>query len=201
MLWGVQWYFWLLLLAAVVGLVYAWRKVLVSSKARREKMKKEAAIWKRDYDLREKFSVLTEEKLRYTSDSELLHGVAMNIQIFLEKQADMTKSFKELPIEKQYIYTLEYFDEDAKNSLSLFFKNNGEPLISLASEALAVIGYDEIIDFVKELYPMYDPDSLVSVDYIKIPLLDEKFKEIYNSYKLLSLAAEYIKKNKEIFIN
>ncbi len=201
MLWGVQWYFWLLLLVAFIGLIFAWRKVLISSKARREKMKKEAAIWKRDYELRENFSVLTEEKLRYTSDNELLHGVAMNIQVYLEKQPDMTKSFNELPIEKQYIYTLEYFDEDAKNSLSLFFKNNGEPLISLASESLASIGYEEIIDYVKQLYPMYDPDSLVSVDYGKIAIADEKFREIYNQNKLLSLSAEYIKKHKQIFIN
>ncbi len=201
MLWGVQWYFWLILIIAVIALVFAWRKVLISSKARREKMKKEAAIWKRDYDLRENFSVLTEEKLRSTSDSELLHGVAMNIQVYLEKQADMMKSFKDLPVEKQYIYTLEYFDEDAKSSLSLFFKNNGEPLISLASKALAVIGYEEIIILVKELYPMYDPDSLVSVDYSKIAVADEKFKEIYGSTKLLSLTAKYIKENKSIFIN
>ncbi len=201
MLWGVQWYFWVILLVAFIFLIFVWRKVLISSKARREKMKKEAAIWKRDYDLRENFSVLTEEKLHYTSDNELLHGVAMNIQVYLEKQPDMTKSFNEMPIEKKYIYTLEYFDEDAKSSLSLFFKNNGEPLISLASEALLSIGYEDVIEYVKELYPMYDPDSLVSIDYGKIAVVDEKFKETYNSNKLLSLSAEYIKNHKQIFIN
>ncbi len=198
---GVQWYFWLILAVAVIGLIFAWRKVLISSKARREKMKKEAAIWKRDYELRENFSVLTEEKINETSEYELLHGVAMNIQVYLEKQPDMTAIFNSLPIEKKYIYTLEYFDEDAKKSLSLFYKNNGEPLISLATEALMAVAYDEITVFTKELYPMYDPDSLVSVDYDKIAVADEKFGNLYDSRKLCKLCGKYIKENKDIFIN
>ncbi len=201
MLWGVKWYFWLVLLIAIIGLIIVWIKVLASSKARREKMKKEAQVWQRDYELRENFSVLTKERIDETDELNILHGVAMNIQVFLEKQPDMIKSFREMPIEKQYIYTLEYFDEDAKNSLSSFFKNNGEPLISLASESLAVIGYDSIVDYVKELYPMYDPDSLVSVDYDKIAVTDEKFRNSYDSDRLCSLAAKYIKNNKDIFIN
>ena len=121
MLGGVQWYLWLLLAVAVIGLIFAWRKVLISSKERRQRLKKEAAIWKKDYELRQNFSVLTKEKIEETAESNLLHGVAMNIQVFLENQPDMTRAFNELPTEKQFNYALEYFDEDAKESLSLFF--------------------------------------------------------------------------------
>ena len=198
---GIQWYFWLILLVAIVGLIFMWHKVLVSSKERRERMKKEAAIWKRDYELRESFSVLTEEKLKETDDLNLLHGVAMNIQISLEKETDMTDAFNNLPVEKQYIYALEYFDEDAKQSLSQFFKNNGSPLINLIPEALFAIKYDKITDFVTTLLPMYDEDSEVSVDYSIINKTDEEFKSVYDSNSLCRYAAKYIKENKEITID
>lgn len=201
MIWGVKWYLWLILLVAIIVAVFAWHKALSSSKERRERLKREGAIWKRDYDLRQKFSVLTDEKIKETSDSELLHGVAMNIQISLENEINMNEAFRLLPLEKQYVYALEYFDEDAKTSLSAFFKNNGYPLIPLIPDALKEIGAEKYTDTVIMLLPMYDPDSDVSVDYTLIAKADEKFKEIYDSDELLKLASIYIRKNKEIFLN
>lgn len=200
MLWGVKWYFWLILLIAVVGLVFAWRKVLISSKERRERMKKEAAIWKRDYELREGFSTLTEDKIKETDDLNLMHGVAMNIQVSLENEADMTESFNKLPIEKQYVYALEYFDEDARQSLSQFFKNNGSPLTNIISHALMAVKYESVIEFVEKLYPMYDDNSDVSIDYNVIEKTDEEFKTRYDSSVLCRCVARYIRENKEIFI-
>ena len=91
MLFGVQWYYWVILLVAIIIAIFAWSKALKAGKERREKMKKEAAIWKRDYELREKFTILTEEKLNSTEETELLHGVAMNIQVKLEKANDILK--------------------------------------------------------------------------------------------------------------
>ena len=200
MLFGVQWYYWVILLIAIIIAIFAWSKALKSGKARREKMKKEAAIWKRDYELREKFTILTEEKLNSTEETELLHGVAMNIQVKLEKANDMTESFNALPQEKKFVYALEYFDEDAKKNLSVFFKNNGEPLISMVPEALNAIGAGKYVEHYATLLPMYDPDSEVSIDYSVIGKVDEEFASIYNSDELLRLAAKYILKNKEIFL-
>ena len=201
MLLGVQWYYWVILLAAVIIAIFAWSKALKSGKERREKMRKEAAIWKRDYELREKFTILTEEKLNSTEEAELLHGVAMNIQVRLEKASDMTESFNSLPEEKKYIYALEYFDEDAKKALSTFFKNNGEPLISIVPDALNAIGAGKYIEHYGTLLPMYDPDSEVSVDYNLIGKTDEEFASLYNSDELLRLGAKYILKNKDIFLS
>ena len=200
MLFGVQWYYWVLLLIAIIIAIFAWSKALKSGKARREKMKKEAAIWKRDYELREKFTILTEEKLKSTEETEFLHGVAMNIQAMLEKAKDMTESFNALPQEKKFVYALEYFDEDAKKNLSVFFKNNGEPLISMVPDALNAIGAGKYIEHYGTLLPMYDPDSEVSIDYSIIGKVDEEFSSIYNSDELSRLAAKYILKNKEIFL-
>lgn len=201
MLFGVQWYYWVILLVAIIIAIFAWIKALKSGKERRERLKKEAAVWKRDYELREKFTVLTEEKLNSTEETELLHGVAMNIQAMLEKSTDMTESFNSLPNEKKYIYALEYFDEDAKKALSTFFKNNGEPLISVVPDALNAIGEGKYVEHYGRLLPMYDPDSEVSIDYDIIARVDEEFSSVYNSDELLRLSAKYILKNKSIFLS
>ena len=201
MLLGVQWYYWVILLVAIIIAIFAWSKALKSGKERRERLKKEAAIWKKDYELREKFTVLTEEKLDSTEETELLHGVAMNIQVMLEKATDMTESYNSLPKEKKFIYALEYFDEDAKKFLSAFFKNNGEPLISIIPDALNAIGAGKYIEHYATILPMYDPDSEVSIDYTIIGKVDEEFSTLYNSDELLRLAAKYILKNKEIFLS
>ncbi len=201
MLFGVQWYYWVILLVAIIIAIFAWSKALKSGKERKERLKKEAAIWKRDYELREKFTILTEEKLNSTEETELLHGVAMNIQVMLEKSNDMTESFNELPQEKKFVYALEYFDEDAKKGLSLFFKNNGEPLISIVPDALNAIGAGKYVEAYGTLLPMYDPDSEVSIDYSVIGKVDEKFSSLYNSDELLRLSAKYILRNKETFLS
>lgn len=201
MLFGVQWYYWVILLVAIIIAIFAWSKALKAGRERREKMRKEAAIWKRDYELREKFTILTEEKLNSTEEAELLHGVAMNIQVRLEKSSDMTESFNSLPDEKKYIYALEYFDEDAKKALSAFFQNNGEPLLSIVPDALNAIGAGKYIEHYGTLLPMYDPDSEVSVDYNLIGKTDEEFASLYNSDELLRLGAKYILKNKDIFLS
>ena len=201
MLWGVQWYYWAILLGAIILAIFAWRKAFIASRERRERLKREGAIWKRDYDLRQKYSVLTLEKLKETEDTELLHAVAMNIQVFLENETDMNEAFSALSKEKQFVYALEYFDEDAKNSLSTFFKNNGAPLVPIIPEALEAVGAPKYIDIVNSILPMYDPDSDVSIDYTVISAADEKFKEIYDSDEFCRIVADYIKKNKEIFLN
>lgn len=201
MLWGVQWYYWLILAVAVILAVILWIKAIASSKERRERLKREAAIWKRDYELRESYTVLTEEKLKSAEETELLHGVAMNIQVALEKSDDMTASFNALPNEKKYIYALEYFDEDAKKNLSEFFKNNGEPLVSVVPYALNSVGAGKYTEFFGKLMPMYDPDSEESVDYTLISQVDEEFSEKYDSDELCRLCAKYILKNRALFLS
>lgn len=201
MLFGVQWYLWVLLLIVSVLAVFAWIKAISASKLRREKLKREAEIWKKDYELRQEFKTLTQEKLNSTPVNKILSGVCMNIQIDLENETDMNDAFLALPQEKKFIYCLEYFDEDVKKSLSTFFKNNGAPLTDFVTQAIKAVGYNEILPFVETVYPMYDDNSDVSIDYALIEKTDDKFKEVYNSNKLYDLVAKYIKSNKEIFID
>lgn len=200
MLFGVKWYFWLLLAVLFIAAVILWQKALKASRERRERLKKEAEIWKRDFELRESFRELTEEKIDRTPSAELLHGVAMNIQIHLENAPNMEKAFDALPLEKKYVYTLEYFDEDVKISLSQFFRKNGEPLIGLAVPALKALGLTSFSGTVERLYPMFDPESEVSVNNTEINEADAEYKKIYKSEELLKSAADYIKNNKQIFL-
>ncbi|MBR5442590.1 MAG: hypothetical protein IKV44_06515 [Clostridia bacterium] len=201
MLFGVQWYYWLILAVAVILTIFAWTKAMSASRARRERLKKEAAIWKRDYDLRQTYSVLTEDKIKEAEEAELLHGVAMNIQVMLEKQTNMAEAFNDMPEEKKFIYALEYFDEDAKTSLSTFFKNNGAPLVPVIPEALKAIGAEKYLPFIEMVYSMYDEDSEVSIDYDVIEKADVKFNECYDSAELCRLCAKYIINNKNTFLN
>ena len=201
MLFGVQWYLWVLLLVVSVLAIFVCIKASSASRIRREKLRKEAEIWKKDYELREEFRTLSIEKLNSTDNNKMLSGVCMNIQIELENAPDMNEAFFKLPDEKKYIYCLEYFDEDVKKSLSTFFKNNGAPLTDFVTQAIKAVGYNEILPFVETVYPMYDDNSDVSIDYVLIEKTDDKFKEVYNSNKLYDLVAKYIKSNKEIFID
>ncbi len=201
MLFGVQWYYWLILAAAIILAIFAWIKAMGASRAHRERLKKEAAIWKRDYDLRQNFSVLTEDKIKETEETELLHGVAMNIQIMLEKQRDMSEAFNEMPEEKKFIYALEYFDEDVKTSLSTFFKNNGAPLVPVIPNAIKAISAQKYIPFIEAVYDMYDENSEVSINYNIVEKTDVQFAEAYDSAELCRLCAKYIVNNKEIFLN
>ena len=201
MLFGVQWYLWVLLVIVSILAIFVWIKAMAASRIRREKLRKEAEIWKKDYELRQEFKTLTFEKINSTDTNKMLSGVCMNIQIELENATDMNEAFLKLPEEKKYIYCLEYFDEDATKSLSTFFKNNGSPLTDYIVEAIKTIGYEEILPLIEAVYPMYDDNSDVSIDYTIIDKTDDKFKEIYNPNKLYDLVSKYVKLNKEIFIN
>lgn len=201
MLFGVQWYLWVLLVVVSILAIFVWIKAMAASRIRREKLKKEAEIWKKDYELRQEFKTLTLEKINSTDTNKMLSGVCMNIQIELENAPDMNEAFLKLPEEKKYVYCLEYFDEDCVKSLSTFFKNNGSPLTDFITQAIKTVGYEEILPLVKTLQPMYDENSEVSIDYTAVDKTDDKFKEIYNPNKLYELVTKYVKLNKEIFIN
>ena len=200
MLFGVQWYLWVLLVIVSILAIFVWIKAMSASRIRREKLKKEAEIWKKDYELRQEFKTLTLEKINSTDTNKMLSGVCMNIQIELENAPDMNEAFLKLPEEKKYIYCLEYFDEDSSKSLSTFFKNNGSPLTDFIIKAIKTIGYEEILPLVEVIYPMYDDNSDVSIDYTVIDKTDDKFKEIYNPNKLYDLVSKYVKANKDIFV-
>lgn len=197
---GPLWYHWLLLAAAAALAVFAWVKALKASRKRRERLRREGELWKLDARLREEYRLLTAEKLQSADDEDLLRGVAMNIQMALEKEPDMNAAFAALSPARRAVYALDVFAGDAPKGLSVFFRSNGYPLLPETAPALAAIGETEYLPLLEKLGPMFDPDSEVSVDNDVIAEADEQFRALYKPADLYQKAAAFIRANKTDFL-
>ncbi|NLA77861.1 MAG: hypothetical protein GX851_08575 [Clostridiales bacterium] len=187
------------IIIAVAVLVLAvaavlWKKALESGRRAREIKQREIEYIEREKHLRESFRELTDEKISTTGDDELLFGAGMNIQLRIEKAADMTAAFLELPVHEQYIYTLSFFADDVADALSEFYRKNGEPLISLATGALKAVGEDKAGDCARRMYPMFDGENEeVSFDKEKVEAVDGDFRSDFDRARFLKNCASYIR--------
>lgn len=156
---------------------------------------------KADALLRRDFACVTHELIASSPDRRLIEGIAMNVQLAVEDAADMIAAFEPLAQEKKLVYTLEYFIQDAGQGLSEFFMRNGRPLITLAPVALKAVGADELAAPAAQMLPMCDDeDESVSVDKSLREAIDAEFKGIYNQEQLVKAAADYIRKNAQVFV-
>ena len=183
--------------AALILLVFVSRKASRAAAKRRAIMNAQIEELKKENRLREKYKALTRELLEAAEMPELLEGLTSNIQTRLENAEDMRKAFETLPLSEQYIYALNYFIADSRESLSEFFKKNGEPLISLAPEALDEIG-SGLGDAVREMLAMYDESNEeVSYDKALVEKINAEFAvsldpdKIYNQIKKYILSQEF----------
>lgn len=199
-------YWWLILAAAVALLIFVSVK---ASKVTKERYRRQEELEKRlrhEAELRRDFKELTREKIENTPDERLLEGAAANIQLYLEKREkegfDMTESFISLPLPCKYVYTMEYFLEDTPEGLYEFFRKNGEPLTGLAASAAAeMLKSEGLADIIREEYAMADEENEeVSVDSEKIAKLDGEFAEIIKTIDTAALTAGYIRENAEAFL-
>ena len=110
---------------------------------------------------------------------------------------DPEKVFGKFTEAQKYIYTLYYFLEDTESdSLSFFFRNNGEPLTFLASKALCAVGENELSLIAEKEFSMYDENNEeVSVDKDEIENLDGEFKAKLQKQQVLNSIKTYIIKN------
>ena len=178
--------------AALILLVFVSRKASRAAAKRRAIMNAQIEELKKENRLREKYKVLTRELLEAAEMPELLEGMTSNIQTRLENAEDMRKAFETLPLSEQYIYALNYFIADSRESLSEFFKKNGEPLISLAPEALDEIG-SGLGDTVREMLAMYDESNEeVSYDRALVEKINAEFAEALNPDKVYNQIKKYI---------
>ena len=167
------WYLWLLLIVLCVITVFVLSKA--SAAAKKHNNERDALL--REYDrkkaLKDEFSFLTREKAESSDPETLFEGVSAVLQAKTEKAEDPEKVFGKFTETQKYIYTLYYFLEDTESgSLSFFFKNNGEPLTSLASKALCAVGENELSLIVEKEFSMYDENNEeVSVDKDEIERL------------------------------
>ncbi len=150
--------------------------------------------------LKEKYRNASADDLVCFNQEEILEGTALLYQIALQKSDDMEDAFRALSKEKQLVYVLDVFTEDA--SAGEFYSQNSDILTSLILEALETIG---MTDFAKELSviaKMYDKDDEeVSFSEKTIEDFDKKLSEsnILTQIKLNS--AKYITENYDILKN
>ena len=191
------WYLWLLLIVLCVITVFVLSKA--SAAAKKHNNERDALL--REYDrkkaLKDEFSFLTREKAESSDPETLFEGVSAVLQAKTEKAEDPEKVFGKFTETQKYIYTLYYFLEDTESdSLSFFFRNNGEPLTSLASKALCAVGENELSLIAEKEFSMYDENNEeVSVDKDEIEKLDGEFKAKLQKQQVLNSIKTYIIKN------
>lgn len=187
------WYMWLVLAVLVAVLVLVIRRASKTAKKRSEIMKQQRENMERFKYLNDKYKNLDKELAEAADAKELAEGVTTVLQYRLEKSQNPDEEFKNAEQWKREVYALYYFDEDCQTSLSFFFKNNGEPLPSVAVKGLKSIGVDKIYPTVAQMYSMYDENNeSVSLDKSKVEELDKKFTEIFDREAYFELIRKYI---------
>lgn len=159
--------------------------------------KKEEAELKRLTALKEKYKPFDENVIRSAPADEILEGVALVYQVYLQKKDDMEKEFLLMKKEQQYIYVLDVFVSDG--SLRSFFRDNADILRCRLVPALELIGLCDVAEKAERIRKMYDvKEEEVSLDEKLIEETDKVFldSDVLSRIKLHS--AEYIKENVSI---
>lgn len=194
------WYLWLVFAALVVLTavitVFA-GKALSSHNAETKRLLAEIDRLKA---LKDKFKDLSSEKAENADSKELLEGVTAVLQAKVEKADDGEAEFSSFNEAQKYIYTLNYFAEDAADSLSFFFKNNGPELTDVILPALEAIGAENITPFVRSEHDMFDENNeAASIDSVLLEENDKKFAKLYIEKELCDKVKNYIKSNIDKF--
>ncbi len=195
------WYLWLLLAALGIAAFFAWGKASAAARRRGEKRAEIEAKLRYEAKLRQESPQLTPERIAQAPQDTLLDGVVLLMQQRLEKLPDMTQAFRLCTAPEQEMYALYYLCEDGAQKLSNFYRINGEPLLSLAPQALVHIGAQEEARIAAEEYEMFDEgNETVSLDRERLAQLDEAFRSFFRVSRVKLLAAEYIRANAQDFL-
>lgn len=191
----------LVLLALVTVLVCI--MALVSGRKRSEERERIIADIEREKALRKEFKYVDETTFADGKDNyRLIVGMCAHIQQSIETREDMVSEFNALSECKRYVYALGYVFEDSRNGLSAFFRSNGEPLLSVAKQAVDDIIGGRFAEIFSQEFKMLDEnDESVSVDNQKLESLDSDFKAFLeeNADVIYSEVAGYIRSNKDEF--
>ena len=100
---------------------------------------------------------------------------------------------------QQFVYTLDVFLSD--QTAAVFFKENGQLLISRIAPAFRAVGLSEFQSEIDRLSVMFDEnDETTSVDRAFVAAADEKFTEDDLLTKIKLQGAYYIQSLPELFI-
>lgn len=199
-----HWYAGVALFLLFLLTVFVIIKAMVSGKKRSEERAGIIAEIEREKAIRNEFKTIDEATFdEVCDDYRLIVGICANIQMSIEKIEDMNTAFSILPEEKKFIYALGYVFEDSRKCLSDFFRANGEPLLSVAKNAVEQIVGGEMYEvFLKESVMLDENDETTSVDYGILTKLDEEYRSIIEKEgnTIYASVASWIRRNKEVFL-
>ena len=191
------WQYAVLLVLVAAGTVFVWIKAVRAHRAHQVRFHAEEEKLRRMTDLKARYSDLSEEVIAAAPQEDLLAGVALQLQIWLQKQPDMKQAFASLPDEAQYVYALDVFTEDAPRD---FFKKNGTPLLRVITPAFAAIGLTSEVPRVRTLALMYDEtDETTSLDEDVLTQAEKDWADSDLLTQIKLAGAEYIQKNSALF--
>lgn len=183
-----------------VAFVFLFIKSVSAYSNHNKRYKAQEAELRRLTALKEKYRNASREELVGFPQEEILEGTALLYQIALQKSEDMEAAFRALSKEKQLIYALDVFTEDA--SAGEFFSQNSEILTDIIVEALETIGMTDFAEKLSSVAKMYDKDNEeVSFSKKELEDFDKMMSEndILTEIKLSS--AKYITENYDILKN
>lgn len=156
--------------------------------------KAEEAEIKRLTALKEKYKSFDEDTIKNAPEEELLEGVALIYQLFLQKKENMEEEFLKLSMENQSIYVLDVFVSDG--GVKTFFSDNSDILRKRIVPALRLVGLTDEAEQVEKVSRMHDDNDIeTSYSEKEIENIDKNLleKNILSRIKLAS--AKYIKEN------
>ena len=156
--------------------------------------KAEEAELKRLTALKEKYKGFDEEVIKSADSEELLEGIALIYQLYLQKKENIEEEFLKLSKEQQSIYVLDVFVADG--GAKEFFSANTNILRMRLESALQLIGLDDDAKLIGEISRMYDDDDLeASYSEKKIEEVDKILQDSEILSRIKLNGAEYIKAN------
>lgn len=188
------WYLWVVVVVLIIVLIPVLIRVSKSVKKRNAESEKLRKDFERIKILKEKYAVITKDSVQNADAKELCEGVTAVLQYKLEKSQTPDADFEAEEKWRREVFSLFWFNEDVtENSLSYFFRHNGEPLPKEAVNGIDSIGYDKIKSVVSQMYAMCDDkNENVSFDKNRIAELDEKFRNVYDSEEFFAKIKLYI---------
>ena len=157
----------------------------------------EEAEIKRLTALKEKYKDFSEETIKSAPDEEVLEGIALIYQLFLQKKENIEEEFLNLSDEKKSIYVLDVFVSDG--GVKEFFSANTDILRKRIVPALQLIGLSEDAKLVYEISRMYDDNDIeASLSEKRIEEIDKIIRESNLLSRIKLEGAKYIKENVEL---
>lgn len=196
------WYLYLILFILIILTAFVCKKAFGAASRHSKEFNANLAKLKREKELRDAYSELTEEIIASAPADTLFEGTALCMEAKCQKSEDTSAFYLSLSDYQKLVYAYFYLAGDAKkDKLSAFFAQSTKPLTSDALAAAEKMLSAQAYAIVKDMHDRYDDDNEnASVIPEEIAELDEKFRELTKDTDLFAAGGEFIKKNPKEFI-